>query len=158
VGTTSKPEVQARSKSGDVLWGVMYSERVIHEAAAPTPIEASCLEEKGGRIATEVSRLATRRTRFPLSSKISTGTQPKTKTSQQRLEAAIFRVLGRGSGPVVGSQASIKGTTSLSSVELARRLGVASMLVTGTRADTCGTKYHHRSRGGGMDTACKDTH
>lgn len=103
------------------------------------------------------SRLATRCTRFPLSSKISTGTQPKTKTSQEKLKAAIFRVLGRCSGPVVGSQASIEGTTSLSSAELARRLGVANMLVTGTRADTCGTKYHHRGRGGGMDTACKDT-
>ena len=31
------------------------------------------------------------------------------------------------------------------------------MLVTGTRADTCGTKHHHRGRGGGMGTACKDT-
>jgi hypothetical protein len=49
------------------------------------------------------SRLATRRTRFPLSSKISTGTQPKTKTSQERLKAAIFRVLGRS---LVAAQSS----------------------------------------------------
>jgi hypothetical protein len=69
----------------------------MHEAATPAPPEASCPEEKGGRIATEYrhchSRLATHCTRFPLSSKINTGTQPKTKTSQQRLKAAIFRVL-----------------------------------------------------------------
>jgi len=57
VGTTSKPEVQARSKSGDVLRRVMYPEKVMHEAATPAPTEASCLEEKG-RIATEVSPLS----------------------------------------------------------------------------------------------------
>jgi hypothetical protein len=52
---TSKPEVQARSKSGDVL-RVMYSERVMHEAATPLP-KVSRLEEEGRCIATEVSPL-----------------------------------------------------------------------------------------------------
>jgi hypothetical protein len=41
---------------------------------------------------------------------------------------AIFTVLGRSGGPVVGSHASIKVTTGVSSAKLARRLGVESIL------------------------------
>ena len=91
------------------------------------------------------SRLAARCARFP-SHQISAPEHSRRSRhlSRDSEPHAIVRALGRSSGPVVANQASIKGTTGVSPAKLVHRLGVASTLVTGTRADTCRTKHHHR--------------
>jgi hypothetical protein len=134
----------------------------MHEAATPAPPEASFLEEKGGSIATEVSPLSfeTCHALYTFSPLIKyqhrNTAEDQTKTSQQRLEATRY-LQNPSRGAVLGSQASIKGTTNVPSAELAHRLGVAGMLVTGTRADTCGT-MHHRGPGGGGHSGQGHTH
>jgi hypothetical protein len=90
------------------------------------------------------SRLAARCARFPSHQIQHQNTAEDQGISTDSEPHAIVRALGRSSGPVVGSQASIEGTTGVSPAKLVHRLGVASTLVTGTRADTCRTKHHHR--------------
>ena len=115
-----KPEVQSRSKSGDVLPGVMHvledSKSAMHEVATPARPGANCLEEKGAFKEDTLpprhrhchSRLATRCTRFPLSSKSAPEHSRRSRHHNRNSKPhAVFRVLGRSSDPAVGGQASM---------------------------------------------------